>query len=118
MCLGVSKARKQLVAQSTSYALRNRQGKQEFVKEKKNKTKNEKKKSKSVKSLSYMDDSPDFSLLESCQLFIIAKYKVSNCYEIKAVIYKCSVKKGIFKNLAKFTEKPMCQSLFFNKAAA
>ena len=30
---------------------------------------------------------------------------------------RCSVKKGVFKNFAKFTGKQLCQSLFFNKAA-
>ena len=28
-----------------------------------------------------------------------------------------SVKKGVFRNFAKFTEKYLCQSLFFNKIA-
>ena len=31
--------------------------------------------------------------------------------------WKCSVKKGIFKNFEKFTGKKLCQSLFFNKVA-
>ena len=30
---------------------------------------------------------------------------------------RCSVKKGVLKNFAKFTGKHMCQSLFFNKVA-
>ena len=30
---------------------------------------------------------------------------------------RCSVKKGILRNFAKFTGKHMCQSLFFNKVA-
>ena len=29
----------------------------------------------------------------------------------------CSVKKGVLKNFAKFIEKQLCQSLFFNKVA-
>ena len=29
----------------------------------------------------------------------------------------CSVKKVFFKNFAKYTEKHLCQSLFFNKVA-
>ena len=28
---------------------------------------------------------------------------------------RCSIKKGVPKNLAKFTEKHLCQSLYFNK---
>ena len=30
---------------------------------------------------------------------------------------RCSVKKGVLKNFAKFTGKHLCQSLFFNKVA-
>ena len=30
---------------------------------------------------------------------------------------RCSVTKGVRKNFAKFTGKPLCQSLFFNKVA-
>ena len=29
---------------------------------------------------------------------------------------RCSTRKGIFRSLTKFTEKDLCQSLFFNKA--
>ena len=50
LCLGVSDPTNRLAAQSTAYPLRDRQGKQAFVKE------NEKKKSKSVKYLIYMDE--------------------------------------------------------------
>ena len=31
--------------------------------------------------------------------------------------WRCSVKKGVLRNFAKFTEKHMCQRLFFNKVA-
>ena len=31
--------------------------------------------------------------------------------------YRCSIKKGILRNFAKFTGKHLCQSLFFNKVA-
>ena len=30
---------------------------------------------------------------------------------------RCSVKKGVLRNFAKFTGKHLCQSLFFNKVA-
>ena len=30
---------------------------------------------------------------------------------------RCSVKKGVFRNFAKFTGKNLCQSLFFSKVA-
>ena len=32
----------------------------------------------------------DFSLLESCQLKIIANYKASNCFKTEAVIQRCA----------------------------
>ena len=35
----------------------------------------------------------------------------------EAVIRRCSVKKGVLRNFAKFTGKHLCQSLFFNKVA-
>ena len=42
----------------------------------------------------------DFLLLGSCQLYIIAKYKASNCCKTEAVIHRY---------LTKFTGKPLCQ---------
>ena len=30
---------------------------------------------------------------------------------------RCSIRKGVLKNFAKFTGKHLCQSLFFNKVA-
>ena len=35
----------------------------------------------------------------------------------EAIVRRCSVKKGVFKNFAKFIGKHLCQSLFFNKVA-
>ena len=35
----------------------------------------------------------------------------------EAAIQRCSIKKGVLENFAKFTEKHLCQSLFFNKVA-
>ena len=31
---------------------------------------------------------------------------------------RCSIRKGVLRNFAKFTGKHLCQSLFFNKIAA
>ena len=59
----------------------------------------------------------DFSLLENCQLYIIAKYKASNCCKIEADP-EVFCKRSTLKNLAKFSEKPLCQNLFFNKFTA
>ena len=44
----------------------------------------------------------DFLLLESYQLDVIAKCKASNCCKIEADVF---CKKGVLKNLAKFTGK-------------
>ena len=35
----------------------------------------------------------------------------------EAIIQRCSIKKGVVKNLAKLTRKQLCWSLFFNKVA-
>ena len=95
MCLGVSEPTKQLAAQSTAYALGNRQGKQAFIKKK--------------KKIKKKQPNNDFSVLESCQLYITAKYKAGNCCKIEAGIQTCSAKKVFLKR---------CPSLFFNKVAA
>ena len=36
---------------------------------------------------------------------------------LEAVVWRCSVKKSVLKNFAKFTGKHLHQSLFFNKVA-
>ena len=33
----------------------------------------------------------------------------------KAVVQRCSVRKGVLRNFTKFTGKHLCQSLFLNK---
>ena len=38
-------------------------------------------------------------------------------YITEAVVQRCSVIKGVLRNLAKFTEKHLCQCLFVNKVA-
>ena len=55
-----------------------------------------------------------FSLLESYQLHIIAKYKARNCYKIEAAFQRYSLKKIILKIHRK---TPAPESLF-NKVAA
>ena len=35
----------------------------------------------------------------------------------EVVARRCSVKKGVLRNFAKFTGKHLCQSLYFNKVA-
>ena len=36
-------------------------------------------------------------------------------YNLEAVAWRCSVRKGVLRNFTKFTGKHLCQSLFFNK---
>ena len=57
----------------------------------------------------------DLSVLKCCQLYIIANCKARNCSKIEAGVF---CKKGVLKNIAKFTLKPLCQSLFLNNVAA
>ena len=87
MCLGVSEPKNGWLSRVQQTALCitdkvNRHLSKKMTKNKKMK-KNEKKKSKSVKSLRYMPEffsrlypTNDYLLLENCQLYIIAKYKL------------------------------------------
>ena len=52
------------------------------------------------------------------EVFLIARIPHSTILITEAVIQKCSVKKAVLKNFAKFTEKHVCQNLFFNKVAS
>ena len=58
---------------------------------------------------------------ESLKIFIFFLLKVVLTENQNAVFksshWRCSVKKGVLKNFAKFTGKHLCQSLFFNKVA-
>ena len=58
-----------------------------------------------------MNSFPDFSLLESCQLYIIAKYRTSNCCKIEAVIQRCSVK--VFLKILQNSEENPCARVSF-----
>ena len=44
-------------------------------------------------------------------------YGVSFIMKVRSSHQRCSVKKGVLRNFAKFTGKHLCQSLFFNKVA-
>ena len=58
-------------------------------------------------------------------LFIIRLYAYINIYkhigkkhgQDRSSHPRCSVREGVLRNFAKFTEKHLCQSLFFNKVA-
>ena len=45
------------------------------------------------------------------------KYRNLESIVVKSSRQRCSVKKGVLRNFAKFTGKHVCQSLFFNKVA-
>ena len=40
---------------------------------------------------------------------------LSNISDERSSHRRCSIRKGVLRNFAKFTEKDLCQSLFFNK---
>ena len=48
------------------------------------------------------------------QIFNISN-KVTSIVKYRSSQRKCSVRKGVFRNLATVTEKYLCQSLYFNK---
>ena len=62
-------------------------------------------------------------ILVAIKLFLISKIALffsSNFFNLATVTSshrRCSVKKGVLRNFAKFTGKNLCQSLFFNKVA-
>ena len=41
----------------------------------------------------------------------------NNLTKIQKQHQRCSMKKGVLRNFAKFTRKQLCQNLFFNKVA-
>ena len=101
LSIGDSEPTKWLPAQSTAYDLCNGQVNQAFVKENENNI--------CVKEIWICKTleingwiffpSNVFSLLESCQLYIIEKYKASNCCRTEAVIQRCSINKLFLKIL-------------------
>ena len=57
----------------------------------------------------------EFSLLESCKLYIIAKYKPSSRCKIEAVIQRCSMKKVFLKILQNSQENTCARVSFLIK---
>ena len=43
---------------------------------------------------------------------------ITKCMNFRSSHLRCSVRKGVLRNFAKFIGKHLCQSLFFNKVAA
>ena len=48
---------------------------------------------------------------------LLEPFIVKFCALPRSVVRRCSIKKGVPNNFAKFTEKHLCRSLFFDKAA-
>ena len=57
--------------------------------------------------MNFFFSSNDFSLLESCHLYITAKYKASNCCKIEGVIQRFSIKK-VFLKILKNSQENLC----------
>ena len=57
----------------------------------------------------------EFPLIESCQLYIIAKYNASSCCKMEVVIQGCSVKKVLLKILQNSHEIPGVRLSFLIK---
>ena len=54
-----------------------------------------------------------------CKLQQYIGFKVTNFhFSDRSSHQRCSIKKGVLRNFAKFTGKHLCQSLFFNKVAS
>ena len=55
--------------------------------------------------------------LKTRQHFLHPSVVFTELYNTEAVAQRCSVRKGVFRNITKFTGKHLCQSLFFNKVS-
>ena len=56
-------------------------------------------------------------VLLNLESLLSPKIKVRTISSFRSSHQRCSRKKGVLRNFAKFTGKHLCQSLFFNKAA-
>ena len=57
----------------------------------------------------------EFILRPVKQYFYIRTYIVPPDFILRSSHLRCSVRKGVLRNFAKFTGKHLCESLFFNK---
>ena len=72
--------------------------------------------------LLFLDDDMD----DECEEFSNSKISASGCCLALAQFFakfrgshlRCSVRKGVLRNISKFKGKHLCQSLFFNKVAS
>ena len=66
----------------------------------------------------YLRRNLNFSILTSLLLISCKKISVfSQPTSYRSSNRRCSVRKGVLRNFAKFTEKHLCQVLFFDKVA-
>ena len=66
----------------------------------------------------YLRRNLNFSILTSLLLISCKKISVfSQPISYRSSNRRCSVRKGVLRNFAKFTEKHLCQSPFFNEVA-
>ena len=56
-------------------------------------------------------------MFSKAENWLINSRENSNCLKNRRSYQRCSTKKGVLKNFAKFTGKDLCQSLFLNKEA-
>ena len=113
LCLDISKSTKWLTAHSKAYALCYRKCKQAFVKENEKKNICVKEMSKILEKYGWtFSPNNHFSLLESCQFYIITKYKASNCFKREEVVQRCSRKQGSLKIWKIHRKIPVPEYLF------
>ena len=58
-----------------------------------------------------------FRFFKNIYLLQAVKFCINDYLHVETVIQRCSLRKGVLRNFAKFTGKHLCQSLFFNKVA-
>ena len=54
-------------------------------------------------------------LVPASQIPVLAIALCIHCFSSRSSHRRCSVRKGVLRNFAKFTGKHLCQSLFFNE---
>ena len=51
-------------------------------------------------------------------IFVNLEYFLKILMATEAVLQRCSIRKGVLRNFAKFPGKHLCQSLFFDKVSS
>ena len=58
-----------------------------------------------------------YPISSNCKKISLQCYRLYNFLSFRSSDWRCSVRKGVLRNFAKFTGKHLWQSLFFNKVA-